>query len=332
MLSYPLNINLIMKYKLLSILILATLYCFADDPPEQYHPDGSIGGYEYVDLGLPSGTLWATYNIGATSPYEYGDLFAWGEVEPREYFTWDNYPFVTGTTYDPNNGSWYNLVDIGEDICGTEYDAARHIWGNGWRLPNQQDCREFRMHTWGRWTEENGVKGLRVYGPSENSIFLPAGGVAAYDWPLMTGIYGYFWTGVQDKTQGYNGRPIEPSNHARAIWVEHYNDQLTFGNRVPKFNGCSIRPVFNPRTDGIADIANDEQLIETVFTNGYIRVNGHNLPALTLSVNDLSGRTVFSGTIENGGCQLPHISTGIYIVSLFDGKTLIKTQKIIIKY
>lgn len=66
--------------------------------------DGVIGGHEYVDLGLPSGTLWATYNVGATSPYEKGDYFAWGEVEPREDFSWENYKFFERYEVDPNNG------------------------------------------------------------------------------------------------------------------------------------------------------------------------------------------------------------------------------------
>lgn len=93
--------------------------------------DGVIGGHEYVDLGLPSGTLWATYNVGATSPYEKGDYFAWGEVEPREDFSWENYKFFERYEVDPNNGEWAVLENIGNDISGTEYDAARYQWGNG---------------------------------------------------------------------------------------------------------------------------------------------------------------------------------------------------------
>lgn len=81
--------------------------------------DGVIGGHEYVDLGLPSGTLWATYNVGATSPYEKGDYFAWGEVEPREDFSWENYKFFERYEVDPNNGEWAVLENIGNDISGT---------------------------------------------------------------------------------------------------------------------------------------------------------------------------------------------------------------------
>lgn len=70
-------------------------------PPAPSEPDGVIGGHDYVDLGLPSGTLWATYNVGATSPYEKGDYFAWGEVEPREDFSWESYKFFEGYEVDP---------------------------------------------------------------------------------------------------------------------------------------------------------------------------------------------------------------------------------------
>ncbi len=78
--------------------------------PEPCEPDGIIGGHEYVDLGLPSGTLWATYNLGATSPYEKGQFFAWGEVESKDDFSWENYRFFKG--YDSNKGNTAILENI----------------------------------------------------------------------------------------------------------------------------------------------------------------------------------------------------------------------------
>lgn len=153
--------------------------CFADSllSSNSDGADGVIGGHEYVDLGLPSGTLWATYNVGATSPYEKGDYFAWGEVEPREDFSWENYKFFERYEVDPNNGEWAVLENIGNDISGTEYDAARYQWGNGWRLPNEQERYELRMLCWCNGpTIENGVKGVRIHGPNEHSIFLPVCG------------------------------------------------------------------------------------------------------------------------------------------------------------
>lgn len=179
--------------------------------------DGVIGGHEYVDLGLPSGTLWATYNVGATSPYEKGDYFAWGEVEPREDFSWENYKFFERYEVDPNNGEWAVLENIGNDISGTEYDAARYQWGNGWRLPNEQERYELRMLCWCNGpTIENGVKGVRIHGPNEHSIFLPVCGFGL--WYGQETIFdktdGAYWTGVEEPQCGYNGRPIEPSTIA----------------------------------------------------------------------------------------------------------------------
>ena len=116
----------------LFLLTLIPVRALADtpQPPAPSEPDGIIGGHEYVDLGLPSGTLWATYNVGATFPYEKGQYFAWGEVEPREDFSWESYKFYLGVANDPETGPWIMLEDIGKDICGTQYDAAHHQWGN----------------------------------------------------------------------------------------------------------------------------------------------------------------------------------------------------------
>ena len=223
--------------------------CFADEPqpPAPSEPDGIIGGHEYVDLGLPSGTLWATYNVGATSPYEKGWYFAWGETEPREDFSWESYKFFKGYEVDPNNGEWAVLENIGSDISGTEYDAARYQWGNGWRLPNEQESYELRMLCWSNGSsEENGVRGVRIYGPNEHSIFLPVCGFGLwYGEPdPFYNTDGAYWTGVEMPECGYNGRPIEPSNIAKSMLVD-----LTGFTRASsrKAYGLNIRAVVNPK-------------------------------------------------------------------------------------
>ena len=223
--------------------------CFADSQLSSNSDgaDGVIGGHEYVDLGLPSGTLWATYNVGATSPYEKGDYFAWGEVEPREDFSWENYKFFERYEEDPNNGAWAVLENIGNDISGTEYDAARYQWGNGWRLPNEQERYELRMLCWCNGpTIENGVKGVRIHGPNEHSIFLP---VCSFGlWYGQETIFhktdGAYWTGVEAPQCGYNGRPIVPSMIARALLVD--TSGFT-GATTMKAQGLNIRAVVNPK-------------------------------------------------------------------------------------
>ncbi len=108
---------------ILCLMAAVPFTAFADEPqpPSPSKPDGVIGGYEYVDLGLPSGTLWATYNVGATSPYEKGQYFAWGEVEPREDFSWESYKFFIDYHIDPETGNWVVLQDIGADIRDGAY-------------------------------------------------------------------------------------------------------------------------------------------------------------------------------------------------------------------
>lgn len=125
----------------------------------------AINGHEYVDLGLPSGLKWATCNVGASSPEEYGDYFAWGETKTKSEYVKDN-----SVTYGKHMG----------DISGnSQYDAATANWGGTWRLPTKAELEELMdkcTWTW-TWTTKNRVKGYKVTGPNGNSIFLPATGV-----------------------------------------------------------------------------------------------------------------------------------------------------------
>ncbi len=113
----------------------------------------------FVDLGLPSGTLWATCNVGATCPEQYGDYFAWGETSAKDSYTDDNY-FYSGTpTTLPSNR-----------------DAAAANWGNGWRMPTEAEFNELLNSCTYKWTTQNGVNGCLFTGPNGNTIFLPAAG------------------------------------------------------------------------------------------------------------------------------------------------------------
>ena len=121
-----------------------------------------INGHEYVDLGLPSGLKWATCNVGAGLPEEYGDYYAWGEIETKSKYTEDN-----SKTY----GRCIN------DISGkSKYDVARSKWGGSWRLPTTIELEELKNKCKWEWTTINGKKGYKVTGPNGNSIFLPAAG------------------------------------------------------------------------------------------------------------------------------------------------------------
>ncbi len=314
----------------LSAAIAVSANAEEPQPPAPSEPDGIIGGYEYVDLGLPSGTLWATYNVGATSPYEKGQYFAWGEVEPREDFSWESYKFFEGYEVDPNNGAWAVLTNIGTDISGTEYDAARHQWGNGWRLPNEQERYELLMLCWTNGSSvENGVRGVRLHGPNEHSIFLPICGYGLWygDFDPFHNTSAAYLTAVEDPQCGYNGRPIEPSMRAKGFIVER--DAGLTGATCTKAYGSNIRAVVNPKEAGVNAIAYDKNSIAISFQNGNIII-GETDKECRLDLFDLSGRNIFSASVENGICPMPALSSGIYLVTVTSGTTS-KTQKITLK-
>lgn len=297
------------------------------EPPKPCDPDGSIAGYDYVDLGLPSGTLWATYNVGTTSPCEIGSYFAWGEVEPRDYFEWINYKYWIKCVVDPEKGIYYDLVDIGKEIYGTEYDAAAHQWGNGWRMPNDRESYELRMYCWHRWTEENGVMGTRVYGPNQHSIFLPACGYGKwYTDPQLIGIQGGYWTGFDEPEVTFCGYNVEPSSMAMGIYVD--SSGLQRGGSW-KAGGKNIRAVINPKEAGITVLPKDSDFGIT-YSNGTVRITGKQARYL-LSLRNMSGQTVFSTNIEGNACKLSPLAKGMYIVSVSDGKNIKYTKKITIK-
>lgn len=324
--------NRILK-TILSTLVALPFMAFADEPqsPAPSEADGIIGGHEYVDLGLPSGTLWATCNVGATSPYEKGRYFAWGEVEPREDFSWESYKFFEGYEVDLNNGSWAVLKDIGTDICGTEYDAARYQWGNGWRLPNEQERYELRMLCWTNGLSvENGAQGIRLHGPNEHSIFLPICGFGLWygDPDPFHNTSAAYWTGVEDPQYGYNGRPVEPSNKAKAFAVER--DAGFTGATSPKASGLNIRAVVNPKEAGIANVVSDNGKVRLTYRNGCVHISGNHSEGI-IKVFDLSGRITCSGSVVDGTCRLPELADGVYLISYADKGNNMTTQKLTIK-
>ena len=156
--------------------------------------------HEYVDLGLPSGTLWATCNIGASAPENYGDYFAWGETKPREYYSWGNYKWFT--LYDDSTfevmkyctDSEYGTVD-GKTELDPEDDAAYVNWGASWRMPTQEQMKELVNNCWPkRWATQNGVKGYLLTGPNGNTLFLPAAGYRWGNSLKYAGSEGHYWS------------------------------------------------------------------------------------------------------------------------------------------
>ena len=153
-------------------------------------------GDEYVDLGLSSGTLWATHNLGATSPEEYGDYFAWGETEPKDNYIWDNYQWVEIVENHILYFTKYNTEDNigivdGKTELDPEDDAAYVNWGPEWRMPSREQIDELQENCTWAWTKMNGVNGQLITGPNGNTIFLPAAGESlVYNQETN----GYYWS------------------------------------------------------------------------------------------------------------------------------------------
>ena len=155
--------------------------------------------HEYVDLGLS--VKWAICNVGASKPEEYGDYYAWGETEPKEFYFWDTYKFC--------DGSYKTLTKYTDSECGKdgfsdnksvldpEDDVAHVKWGGNWRIPTKDELEELRTQC--TWTSStlNGVKGYtvtsKVDGYTDRSIFMPATGMRIRQWTLSTDTIGRFW-------------------------------------------------------------------------------------------------------------------------------------------
>ena len=157
---------------------------------KQQSISGTINGHNYVDLGLS--VKWATQNVGASSPSDYGDYFAWGETETKSRYDWDNC-FDCRDRY----GIRWGIYKIGgkTSISPTSgHDTARENWGSTWRMPTDAENEELcNKCTW-TWTSQGGHKGYKVTGPNGNSIFLPAAGWRDGTGTSYVGEEGNYWS------------------------------------------------------------------------------------------------------------------------------------------
>ena len=182
-----------------------------------------------MDLGLS--VKWATFNVGATSPEDYGDYFAWGETEPKDEYTWATYKWGNGTSAAVLTK--YNTQD-GKTILEPEDDAAHVHWGNNWRVPTDEEYAELRdLCTW-TWTIINNVKGYEVKGPNGNSIFLPTTGYMI-DTTLKLPTYGYYWSNSLYDTN------LSKSN------CNYFSSHPASWGTYLRIMGFAIRPVYDDR-------------------------------------------------------------------------------------
>ena len=193
--------------------------------PDENHP-------HMINLGLPSGTMWACCNVGASAPKQYGGYYAWGETQTKSIYCWVKYQYGY-YEYINFEDDYSHLVNIGSDIAGTQYDAATVNWGALWRMPSSEQWKELFNNTTSVWTTQNGVNGRKFIGANGGSIFLPAAGCRSGDGRFSAGRYGDYWSSTLSE---------RAPSHAYG---------LTFGDGYMGWGGSSrelgrsVRPVCN---------------------------------------------------------------------------------------
>ena len=195
---------------------------------------GNENGHEWVDLGLS--VKWAACNVGATSPEEYGNYYAWGETEVKTTYSWATYKWCNGS-YDTQTkyctSSSYGTVDNKTQLELAD-DAARANWGGAWRMPTDAEWTELRDNCTWTWISDyqgTGIAGRIVTGLNGNSIFLPAAGYRGDDDLYGAGYYGYYWSSSLSAGS--------PSN-AWSVYFRSGNVVRYYSNRCC---GLSVRPV-----------------------------------------------------------------------------------------
>ena len=170
---------------------------------------GKIG--EAIDLGLS--VKWASWNVGASKPEDYGGYYSWGETEEKDKYDWSTYKYCEGS-----KESCHPIGTNEINISGTEYDIAHVKWGDGWRMPTKDEVNELRSNCTTRWMEMNGVEGLQYVGPNGNSIFLPAAGCyisekVENDMTHWMWRESCFWSGTNDSDYPWASFILISDNH-----------------------------------------------------------------------------------------------------------------------
>lgn len=211
---------------------------------EEEVPD--YNGHEYVDLGLS--VKWATCNIGANSPEESGDYFAWGEVEPKDIYKWSTYKYCFNET--ENSAMTHNLTKYCVDKFGyngfmdnkwkldLEDDAAHVNWGGSWRIPSVEDFRELINNCTWELLMQNGVEGYLVTsnleGYTDNSIFLPFAGCINHEGSYEVGVRGFYWS---------NSLNSNIADSYDAVYLSAHLSSISMIGNGSRFVGLQIRAV-----------------------------------------------------------------------------------------
>ena len=203
-------------------------------------------GHECVDLGLPSGTLWATCNVGATTPEDYGNYYAWGETTTKATYDWSTY-------FDTNDGgnTFTKYNKGGKTVLDPEDDAAHVNWGGSWRMPTQAEWQELLDNCTWTWTTQNGIKGYKVTsnkaGYTDKFIFLPAASsgsglnhVGSFGRYLSSSLYEEYY-----------------SEYSPYAWDLYFYSDSHYLSGFERYDGMSVRAVLQPSSISYSSSAND---------------------------------------------------------------------------
>ena len=238
-----------MKKVLLSIALLVGVSVWAnnawnynvyDDCSKNGYSIGIENGYVWIDLGLPSGIKWATCNVGADNPEDCGNYYTWGEVLPKEDYSWATYKYANGTSNEDSKLTKYcNNTSYGDNgftdnktTLESEDDAAHVNWGGSWRMPTNAEWQELWDNCNWTWTTQNGVNGYQVASKTNsNSIFLPGAGYRNGTNLVNVGNYGYYWSSSLDGGSPYYAWSL--------LFGSDYVSRLS----SLRYYGLSVRPV-----------------------------------------------------------------------------------------
>ena len=198
--------------------------------------DGNINGHGWVDLGLS--VKWATCNVGASSPSDYGGYYAWGEITIKDEYKWTNYRFRTNgntdknvTLFKYNNSNQRGVVD--NKIWLEQSDDMAHVnWGGNWRIPSDSEWTELRTKCKWTWTSQDGKNGYKVTGLNGNSIFLPAAGMIDGTTLHNAVPSGNYWS-----------CSLNTDNPLRALSVYFDSGGVFRYDTYRRYGGLSIRPI-----------------------------------------------------------------------------------------
>lgn len=220
----------------LAVLGVAFCACEKDDKGTNDYSDtgGTLG--DWVDLGLPSGLLWATHNVGADGPEDYGHYFAWGETQTKGVYDWETYTFCDGghdqlTKYCSDSTYGYNDFTDGLTTLQASDDAATAALGNGARIPTSDEWQELMDNCTMAWGTQNGVSGCRFTGRNGKVLFLPVAGSRWDGGVYFAGERGTYWSSSLNA-----GDP----SHA---WGFYFDSTDAYKYADQRFYGLSIRPV-----------------------------------------------------------------------------------------